>query len=140
MVNLLPICLDYRADDKLCNPFSLLDGVCLPGKVINHNTDLTPVVCINCPGRDYNAMFLVESGSASDLCLISLREGDVDTCVDECPVKGQEGDRLSIVGEVTSCRVLGLVFRQADFDRLKDKCLVLLNLDLDSYLSPFLFF
>ena len=58
-------------------------------------------------------MNLVQSGSASDLCLISIRESNRDLGVDEYPVKRIEFDwSINRCNQVTSCRLLCLVFRE----------------------------
>ncbi len=42
--------------------------------------------------------------------LIPLRELDVDSGVNGCPVKGVQGDGgLTAIAEVTTCSILGLV-------------------------------
>ena len=76
-------------------------------------------------------MILVQSGSASDLCLISIRESNRDLGVDEYPVKRIEFDwSINWCNQVTSCRLLCLVLRKIKPGLVDD-----LNLDLSHFLS-----
>ena len=86
--------LDAGCDDHLCDTFAREDGLRLPAKIDEDDTYLTSVVGIDGAGRieDGKSAFECQSATGSYLCFVAFGQFDEETCWEEMPLEGLEGD------------------------------------------------